>query len=102
MPAVLDAAFVDRLAAGSGHSVAVDGSAVAVFKVDGAFHAVEAWCLRCGANLAQASIVGRIVTCGGCQWRYDVCDGSVIGIPALRLAIFNVKADGGGIVISHA
>jgi nitrite reductase/ring-hydroxylating ferredoxin subunit len=45
---------------------------------------------------------GCILACGGCDWRYDVRTGSVIGIPALRLTIFDAKADDGKICIADA
>jgi len=101
MPAFIEVGYLDRLVSGNGFSVAVDGNTAALFMVDGALYAIEAWCLRCGVALAQGILQGRIVACRGCDWRYDVTVGVVVGIPALQLVRFAVKVVGGQIIIAN-
>ena len=101
MPAFIEVGYLDRLAPSKGLSVAVEGNTAALFKVDGAIYAIEAWCLRCGLDLAEGNLQGEIVACSGCDWHYDVTDGSVAGIPALRLGVFDVQVSGGQIIIAN-
>ena len=102
MPAFIEAGDPDRLGPARGTAVTNGNDTVAVFQVDGVIHAIEAWCLRCGACLAEGSIEGRIVSCHGCDWRYDVTSGSVVGLPALRLHTFDVHVVGGQIIVANA
>ena len=101
MPAFIEVAYLDGLAPGKGASVAIGSNTAAVFKVDDAIRAIEASCLRCGADLAEGTLQGKIVACRGCDWRYDVTVGCVVGIPALRLVIFDVKVVGGQVIIAN-
>jgi nitrite reductase/ring-hydroxylating ferredoxin subunit len=102
MPASIEARYLDRLAPGKGVAVTIGDNTVALFKVDGVVHAIEAWCLRCGTCLEEGVVDGAIVVCHGCSWRYDATTGSVVGIPALRLHVFDVEAVGGQLIISDA
>ena len=97
----IEPGHLDRLAPGKGVAVTIGNNTVALFKVDGVIHAIEAWCVHCGTSLAEGVVEGTIVSCDGCNWRYDVTTGAVIGIPALRLHAFNVKVVGGQLIIAN-
>jgi nitrite reductase/ring-hydroxylating ferredoxin subunit len=99
MPAFIEAGHPNRLAPGKGTTVTIGSSTVALFKVDDVFYTIEAWCLRCGACLTEGSLEDRILACRGCDWRYDVATGSVLGIPALRLHTFQTRVVGGQVII---
>lgn len=98
MPAFINGEHLARLTPGKGVVVTTGNSTIALFNVGGAIHAVEAWCMRCGACLADASVEGEIISCSGCDWRYDVVTGGVIGVPGLRLHTFDVSTLGSHIV----
>jgi nitrite reductase/ring-hydroxylating ferredoxin subunit len=100
MPALIETAHLDRLPPGKGVTLTIGTSTVAVFKVDGVFYATEAWCLRCGSSLAQGCLESRVVACCGCDWRYDITTGSVVGIAALRLRTLDIRAVGGQIFVA--
>jgi nitrite reductase/ring-hydroxylating ferredoxin subunit len=102
MLSFIEAADLDRVAPGRGATVTIRNNTVAMFKTDSVIYAIEAWCLRCGACLAEGSLEGSIIACRGCDWRYDVTTGSVVGIRALRLNTFNVEVVGGKIIIANA
>jgi nitrite reductase/ring-hydroxylating ferredoxin subunit len=102
MPAFIEAGHLDRLGPGKGAAVTIGSNTVALFKVDGVIYAIEAWCLRCGVCLADGCLQGWIVACRGCDWRYEVTTGSVVGIPALRLHTFDAKVVGGEIIVANA
>ena len=65
---------------------------VVLFEVAGGLCAVEDGCLRCGASLLSGSLQGTVVTCRTCGWRYDVVQGCVVGLPALRVATYPVRS----------
>ena len=100
MPALIGAPLMDRLVRGKGTAVTAGNDTVALFKIDAAIYAIEAWCLRCGTSLAEGCLEGRVVACCGCDWRYDVTTGSVVGIAALRLHTFDIKVVGGKIIVA--
>jgi nitrite reductase/ring-hydroxylating ferredoxin subunit len=100
MPALIETAHLDRLPPGKGATLTIGNHTVAVFKVDGVFYGTEAWCLRCGASLAQGCLESRVVACSSCDWRYDITTGSVVGIAALRLRTFAVRDVGGQIIVA--
>jgi nitrite reductase/ring-hydroxylating ferredoxin subunit len=102
MPAFIVAGHLERIAPEHGATVLIGNDAVALFKVDNVIYATEAWCMRCGTSLAEGCLRGRIVACRGCDWRYDVTTGSVLGLPALRLHTFDAKVTDGSIVIADA
>ena len=100
MNAFVDAGSVDGVAPGRGAAVTVDGHTVALFRVDGAIFAIEGWCIRCAASLSAGEVQGRVVACAGCDWRYDLTTGSVVGIPSLRLHTFETKVVDGQIIVA--
>ena len=102
MPAFIEVEQLDRLAPEKGAAVTIGGNTVVLFKVGGVICAIEAWCLRCGACLAEGCLQHGIIACCGCDWRYDVITGSVVGIPALRLHTFDTKVVGGQVIVAKA
>jgi nitrite reductase/ring-hydroxylating ferredoxin subunit len=102
MPTLIAAGDLDRFDLGKGTVVTIGDNTLALFKVDRLVYATEAWCLRCGAILAEGGLQDGIVACGGCDWRYDVMTGSVVGIPALRLSTFEVQIVGEQVVVMGA
>jgi nitrite reductase/ring-hydroxylating ferredoxin subunit len=102
MPAFIEVAHVGRLASEKGAIVTTGNNTVALFKIDGVIYAVEAWCLRCGTCLTEGSLEGLVVACRGCDWRYEVTTGSVVGMPALRLYTFKAQVVAGQVIIADA
>ena len=91
MPArLVTIARLDQLAPGRGVAVAVEGNAIAVFRVGGQTFAIDDACARCGSSLASGTLRGATVACAGCGWEYDVRTGAVSGVPALRIDTFEV------------
>ncbi len=53
-----------------------DGNRIAVFNVEGAFHAIDNSCIHRGGPLGEGAINGKIVTCLWHHWSYDVTTGN--------------------------
>ncbi len=92
MAAPSDHPMRSSLATGARLRIDTAGGPIALFDVAGAIRAIEDGCLRCGASLATGSVEGTTVVCRSCGWRYDLASGGVVGLPALRLATYAVRA----------
>lgn len=66
-----------------GRQVTVDGRWVALFNVDGTYHAIDALCLHRGGPLADGLLGGCIVTCPWHGWQFDVTTGVLIQDPTV-------------------
>jgi nitrite reductase/ring-hydroxylating ferredoxin subunit len=80
------------LAPGARLRVETGAGPVALFAFADAVYAVEDGCLRCGSTLVTGALEGHVVTCPVCGWRYDVAQGCFVGLPALRVRTFEVRA----------
>jgi len=100
MAAFVDIARLDHILAGAAIVVSVNGTAIAVFNIDGSLFAVDDSCVRCGSSLAAGLLSGSHVTCSKCEWRYDVTNGRVNGIPALRIDTFEVRTVGARVMVA--
>lgn len=76
---------------GTATVVCISGNHVALFNVDGCIFAINDFCVRCGASLAEGCISGHFVTCRQCGWRYDIPTGRLTELPALTTDRFEVQ-----------
>ena len=75
MAAWTTALRVHELPPGRGTMVTLGRTPIAVFNVDGAFHAISNACAHRGGPLAMGELRGRIVRCPLHAWEYDVTTG---------------------------
>ena len=94
-------AKTDEIPAGSGKVVTVDGTEVAVFNIDGNFHAIDNTCKHRGGPLAEGTIEGTMVTCPWHGWEYDVTDGRCETNPGAASTCFNVRVEGDDVQIEQ-
>lgn len=76
---VVDAA---ELAPGEHCTVDVDGTAVAVFNVDGTFHAIEDVCTHDGGQLTGGTVEGNQIICPRHGARFCLRTGAALTAPA--------------------
>ena len=62
----------------------VDGRAIAVFNVDGSYHAIDDVCTHDGGPLAEGEFLGCEVRCPRHGARFDVRDGRALCLPAVE------------------
>ena len=96
----VDAAALADVLPGALKGVALCGHAVALGNVEGRVFAIGNLCLRCGAPLTEGTLHERIVACHGCDWKYDLADGQLVGLPTLRARVFEVQVDQGRIKVA--
>ena len=70
----------------------VDGRAIALFNVDGAFYAIDDVCTHDGGPLAEGVLKGREIQCPRHGARFDVRTGKPLCMPAIEpVAIHKVE-----------
>jgi 3-phenylpropionate/trans-cinnamate dioxygenase ferredoxin subunit len=73
-----------ELPAGSKKLVEVDGRAIAVFHIDGAFYAIDDVCTHDGGPLAEGELMGCEIQCPRHGARFDVRTGRPLCMPAIE------------------
>ncbi|HEV3004646.1 MAG TPA: Rieske 2Fe-2S domain-containing protein [Pirellulales bacterium] len=68
-------AGLDECPPGSCLERIADGHVVALYNVDGTFHALDGVCPHQGGPLGKGCLVGAIVTCPWHGWQFDVRTG---------------------------
>ncbi len=92
-------AKVSEIPRGTAKVVVVLGHPVALFNVDGTFHAVSNVCLHRGGPIGEGTLDGSVVTCPLHGWEYDVRTGKNLANPAARLRTYTVTVDGDDLLV---
>ena len=79
--------------------VEVNGKTLAVFNVDGTFHAIDNTCVHRGGPLGEGDIHGNVVACPWHGWQFDVTTGECVKNPAAKVEVYQVKVDGENITV---
>jgi nitrite reductase/ring-hydroxylating ferredoxin subunit len=79
-----------------GHGIVaeVNGKTLAVFNVDGIFHAIDNTCIHRGGPLGEGDVEGSVVTCPWHGWQYDVTTGACVANPSAKVECHKVKVEG--------
>ncbi len=80
---------------GSASVVEARGRSLALFNVDGTFHATSNTCLHEGSELGCGSLEGRVVTCYRHGWTFDVTSGACLTRPGRSVASYPVRVEDG-------
>ena len=70
------------ISSGQCKQIDVGGKKIALFNVDGTYHAIDDTCTHVGGPLSEGSIAGNVVTCPWHGATFDVTSGSTLGGPA--------------------
>lgn len=92
-------AKVGEIPEGKGVAYAVNGRMVAVWHVDGQYHAIDDFCPHMGASLATGHLEHGVVTCPWHAWRFSVCDGTWCDDPKLKIDTYEVRVSNGEIQV---
>jgi 3-phenylpropionate/trans-cinnamate dioxygenase ferredoxin subunit len=86
----------NTLAEGGNIVVDVDGTNVAIFKINGEFYAIEDVCTHDGAEIASGELDGYEIVCPRHGARFCVKTGAVTAPPAYEaITCFPVKMENG-------
>jgi len=75
-----------------------DGGELALFNVDGEFHATENFCPHKGAPLTEGTLSGHVIECQWHGWQFDVRSGECLSAGA-QLEVYPVIIEDGLIKI---
>ena len=100
MASFVEVARAEQLPPGSGMVVRADGKDIAIFNVDGTIFAIDDSCRHQGLSLGTSKLEGKIVTCRGHGWKYDVTTGSTLASPGYGVAAYPVKIVDGKIMVA--
>jgi len=85
--------------AGEGRVVQAGTRSVALFNVDGAYHAIDNECPHRGGPLGDGDLDGRLAVCPWHGWRWDVTTGANANNPAVKVACFNTSVVDGEVYV---
>lgn len=93
-------ARVGEIPEGGVKVVYVDEIPVAVFCIDGAYHAIEDLCTHDGGPLADGVLEGCVIECPRHGARFDVRTGAVLAMPAtVPVPAYDVRVVGDDIQV---
>lgn len=96
----VDVIAENALANGENIIVDVDDTAVAVFKLDGEFYAIEDVCTHDGAEIATGALDGDEIICPRHGARFCIKTGAVKAAPAYEaIACFPVRIENGRVQV---
>jgi len=87
-------ASVDDVEPGNGLELTAAGRIIALFNVDGQFHAMDGICAHAGGPVAKGTLDGTIVTCPWHGWQYEVRTGQHCLAPTICQESFPVSVEG--------
>src|SRR5262245_30915802 len=79
---------------GEGKTVNVGERLVALFCLDGRYHAIDDTCPHMGASLAAGYVENGVVTCPWHAWRFRLSDGAWADNPRIAVGAYPVQVAG--------
>jgi nitrite reductase (NADH) small subunit len=90
----------DALKDGELVEIIIAGTAIAVAKFDGAFHAIDNRCPHAEGPLGEGKMDGPVVTCPYHGWEFDVRDGACLTDSDCSIQSFEVKVVGDAVCVA--
>ena len=101
MANLVRAASVGEIPPGTGKCVTVNGKEIALFNLDGKFHAIDNTCLHRGGPLGEGEVDGATVTCPWHGWQYDIPTGKNVGDDSEGgVETYEVKVEGDAVLVA--
>ena len=91
-------ATVDECESGTALERVVAGRVIAIYSVDGTYHALDGICPHQGGPLGKGHLDGCIVTCPWHGWQFNVIDGQHETTP-LRQTTLPLRVEGDQILV---
>jgi nitrite reductase/ring-hydroxylating ferredoxin subunit len=93
-------ATCDECPPGAAREYVAEGRIVALFNVDGAWHALDGVCPHQGGPLGQGTLEGCVVTCPWHGWQFDVRTGQHQINRQLAQPRFDVRVEEGWVLVN--
>jgi len=102
VPTYVAVARTSDIAPGTVKVFDVDGQAVGVANVDGAFYAFADVCTHDDGPVAEGELDGCVIECPRHGAHFDITTGAVLSMPAVvPLPVYDLKVEGDVIRVSH-
>lgn len=95
-------ASVGDIQAGTGKTVNLGGTPVALFNVDGQYFAIQNTCPHEDGPLGEGTLCGSVVTCPFHAYEFDVISGECLTESAYHVERFEVRVEGDDILLREA
>lgn len=89
----------DELPPGKATSIVLEGRSIAIFNVEGTFHAIENRCAHRGGPLAEGFVAGNVVFCPWHDWQFDVTTGACLNAPGVEIRSYSVSVQDGDVLV---
>jgi nitrite reductase (NADH) small subunit len=93
MPSWIPLANVSECPPGQAAEFIAADRVVALYNVDGVFHALDGVCPHQGGPLGKGQLTGCVVTCPWHGWQFDVTTGQHQLNPRMHQPRFNVRVE---------
>ncbi len=86
---------VSDIPPGKARAVFLEKYKVAVFNIDGTFHAIKDACPHAEYPLSNGTLRGEVVSCSSHNWQFNVRTGQCLrGDPEIQIRTFEVEVKG--------
>ncbi|MCZ6480183.1 MAG: Rieske (2Fe-2S) protein [Candidatus Methylomirabilales bacterium] len=93
-------ATAGELTPGQAKKVEVDGKVIALFNLEGSYHAIDDTCPHRGGPLSTGPVEGQVVTCPWHGSKFDVRSGDVLTAPARTgVSSYRVRVSGSDVEV---
>jgi nitrite reductase (NADH) small subunit len=92
-------AAVADVPVGEGREFTVGDRVLAVFNVEGQFHAIDGICPHAGGPLAEGGLHGCILTCPWHGWQFDVSTGRHCLTERIQQTRFECRVEGDDLIV---
>jgi len=92
-------ACVSEIPPGTGKEVVIGDRLIAVYNVDGEFHALDGICPHAGGPLGDGALTGNVVTCPWHGWQFDVTTGKHCLSSQIRQSCYPCRTEGDDVLI---
>ncbi len=99
MSRLVKVAILPDVAPGQGKLVVADGHEIALFNVDGTYHAIGAVCPHEGGPLQDGEVDGDTVICPWHGYDFNLKTGACSVDPELRASTYAVKVEGDDVFV---
>jgi nitrite reductase (NADH) small subunit len=93
-------ALTNEVPAGAGREFTVGDRVIALFNVDGKFHALDGICPHSGGPLGKGPLRGNVVTCPWHGWQFDVTTGRHCFAPRIQQPCLPVEVIGDEVFVT--
>ena len=90
---------IEDVKPGQGIVAEVNGQTLAIFNVDGTFHAIDNTCKHRGGPLGEGDLEGEVVTCPWHGWQFNVATGECVKNPTAKVEVYQVKVEGNDVKV---